>query len=407
MGGFVAGLAIYQRLKEPRGNSHVWRYRRIQEARGVKTASIHGPFYIRPTQSNGAQPWVALDAATFDQAKLERDKKARGQSLLAENGAGRVLIADAIASFLELKKRKNQSTVENYTFILNEFLQQTSAKYIDQVDRRVLDAYVTWLEETKNAAPKTINNKVMVVVFMLKDAGVANPYKIVKDLLPTVEEEVAEPYSEKDLKKLFAEMNEDETCRYTFFLMTACRENEVAHARWTDVVLKGYVPHFVVQAKKFKYSDGSAGEFTPKSHERREIPITKELVDMLQKCKQESTSEWIFPNEQGDPEGHFLRKFKKIAFRAGLNCGKCTSTRSEGRFTKVKVEKNCATYSEGCSLHYLHRLRKTRATFWHTHDITLRTIQAYLGHSDLKTTQKYLGVQDATEVESTINKPMF
>jgi len=25
----------------------------------------------------------------------------------------------------------------------------------------------------------------------------------------------------------------------------------------------------------------------------------------------------------------------------------------------------------------------------------------------LKTTQKYLGVQDATEVESTINKPMF
>jgi integrase/recombinase XerD len=156
-----------------------------------------------------------------------------------------------------------------------------------------------------------------------------------------------------------------------------------------------------------EYSDGTAGEFTPKSHERREIPITKELVDMLHECKKKSSSEWIFPNEQGDPEGHFLRKFKKIAFRAGLNCGKCTTTRSEGRFTKVKVEKNCATYSEGCSLHYLHRLRKTRATFWHTHDITLRTIQAYLGHADLKTTQKYLGVQDATEVESKINKPMF
>jgi len=407
MGGFVAGLAIYQRLKEPRGNTHVWRYRRIQEARGVKTASIHGPFYIRPTQANGAQPWVALDAATFDQAKLERDRKARGLSLPAENGAGRVLIADATANFLDLKKRKNPSTVENYTFILNEFLQQTSAKYIDQVDRKVLDAYVTWLEDEKNAAPKTINNKVMVVVFMLKEAGVASPYKIVKDLLPTVEEEIAEPYPEKDLKKLFAEMDEAEMCRYTFFLMTACREKEVAHARWMDVVLKGNVPHFVVQAKKFKYSDGSAGEFTPKSHERREIPITRELVDMLQKCKQVSASEWIFPNEQGDPEGHFLRKFKKIAFRAGLNCGKCKTTRSEGRFTKTQVEKNCATYSEGCSLHYLHRLRKTRATFWHTHGITLRTIQAYLGHADLRTTQKYLGVQDAAEVETKINKPMF
>jgi integrase/recombinase XerD len=399
----MAGLAIYTRGKvEGKG----WRYQRVQEARGAKTARLQGPFYIRPTQANGAQPWVILDAATFDQAKLERDKKERGQFLPAENGAGRVLIADAIARFLDLKKRKNSSTVENYTFILNEFLQQTSAKYIDQVDRKVLDAHVSFLE-SKDAAPKTINNKLMVVVFMLKEAGVVAPYKIVKDLLPTVEEEIAEPYSEKELKKLFAEMDEAEKCRYTFFLMTACREKEVAHAKWPDLVLKGNVPHFVVQAKKFKYSDGSAGEFTPKSHERREIPITKELVDMLQACKKTSQSEWIFPNETGDPEGHFLRKFKKIAFRAGLNCGNCKTTRSEGRYTKTQVEKYCATYSEGCSLHYLHRLRKTRATFWHTHGITLRTIQAYLGHADLKTTQKYLGVQDAAEVESKINKPMF
>jgi hypothetical protein len=205
----MAGLAIYQRLKEPRGNSHVWRYRRIQEARGVKTASIQGPFYIRPTQANGAQPWVTLDAATFDQAKLERDRKEKGESIAAENGAGRVLIADAIAKFLDLKKRKNASTVENYTFILNEFLQQTSVKYIDQIDRKVLDSYVTWLENEKEAAPKTINNKLMVVVFMLKEAGVAKPFKIVKDLLPTIEEEIAEPYSARDLKKLFAEMDDD------------------------------------------------------------------------------------------------------------------------------------------------------------------------------------------------------
>jgi integrase len=400
----MAGLAIYTRGKvEGKG----WRYQRVQEARGAKTGRLQGPFYIRPTRADNSQPWVKLDSEVFDAAKAERDKKERGESLAAENGAGRALIADAIASFLDLKKRRNASTVENYTFILNEFLHQTSAKYIDQIDRKVLDSYVTWLEDEKEAAPKTINNKVMVVVFMLKEAGVVAPYKIVKDLLPTVEEEIAEPYSEKELKKLFAEMDEAEKCRYTFFLMTACREKEVSHAKWTDLVLKGNVPHFVVQAKKFKYSDGSTGEFTPKSHERREIPITRELVDMLHKCKKESKSEWIFPNEPGDPEGHFLRKFKKIAFRAGLNCGKCTTTRSEGRYTKVQVEKNCATYSEGCSLHYLHRLRKTRATFWHTHDITLRTIQAYLGHADLKTTQKYLGVQDAAEVESKINKPMF
>jgi hypothetical protein len=117
IGGFMAGLAIYRRLKEPRGKPHVWRYQRIQETRGVKTASVQEPFYIRPTQANGAQPWVTLDAATFDQAKLERDKKERGESLPAENGAGRVLIADAITNFLDVKKRKNASLVENYTLM--------------------------------------------------------------------------------------------------------------------------------------------------------------------------------------------------------------------------------------------------------------------------------------------------
>ena len=403
----MAGLAIYQRLKEPRGNAHVWRYRRVQETRGVKTGSVQGPFYIRPTQANGAQPWVPLDAETFDAAKLERDKREKGEVLAAENNGNRIPLQVAVSNFLDLKKRKNASTIENYTFILNEFLEQTTAKFVDQVDQKVLDAHITWLEKTQQAAPKTINNKIMVVVFMLKAAGVTKPMNMVKDLLPTVEEQIAEPYSEKDLKKLFSVMDEAETCRYKFFLATACREQEVSHATWKDLVFKSGVPHFVVQAKKFKYSDGSDGEFKPKNHERREIPITSELVDMLKKCKAESKSEWIFPNENGDPEGHFLRKFKKIAFDAGLNCGKCVTIRNEGRYTKTQVEKNCATYNEGCSLHFLHRLRKTRATFWHTHGITLRTIQAYLGHADLSTTQKYLGIQDAAEVESKINKPMF
>jgi len=115
----MAGLAIYQRLKEPRGNAHVWRYRRIEESRGVKTGSLRGPFYIRPTRADNSQPWVKLDSEVFDAAKTERDKKERGEIIAAENGARRVLIADAITNFLDVKKRKNASTVENYKFILN------------------------------------------------------------------------------------------------------------------------------------------------------------------------------------------------------------------------------------------------------------------------------------------------
>jgi integrase len=396
----VAGLAIYTRGKiEGKG----WRYQRINEARGVKTGSLRGPFYIRPTQASGAQPWVSLDAETFDQAKTERDKKEKGAALAAENNAGRTLISDAVSKFMDQKRRKKSaSTATNYEFILNEFQGQlpASIKFIDQVNGDVLDGYVKFLEG-KDAAPKTIRNKVMVASFMLKAAGVLAPSKMIE--LPTVEEEIPEPYRREELKKLFAEMTDEERVRYTFFLDTACREKEVAHATWDDIKDCKYT----VRAKAFKTSRGIAGKFTSKSHETRTIPLTRELHDMLTERKRNSNSKWIFPNEQGDPEGHFLRKFKKIAFKAGLNCGECHTSWNEGRYQKTVVEKCCKDYSEGCEKHYLHRLRKTCATFWHMQGISLRTIQYYLGHKSLATTQRYLGIQYSAEIQGLINAPKY
>jgi len=313
----MAKLAIYQRLKEPRGNTQVWRYRRVEEGRGVKTGHLQGPFHIRPTQADGSQPWITLDAATFEQAKLERDKRENGVELAAENVEGRTTIAAAIEDYLDSKKRKNDSTVQNYTHILNEFLEQLapSMKFVDQVDRKVLSSHITYLENEKAAEPKTIHNKLGVIFQMLKSAGVPAPSKMVE--LPTVEEEIAEPYTKADLKKLFEQMTDEEMVRYTFFLDTACREKEVAHATWDDIKDGKYI----VRAKTYTNTESKQNKFSPKSHQVRQIPLTRELIDMLADRKENCASKWIFPNEQGDPEGHFLRKFKKIAFKAGLNCG--------------------------------------------------------------------------------------
>jgi integrase len=404
----MAGLAIYTR---PKTGTSYRPYKRIEERRGIKTGTFQGPFYIRPTNPDGSQPWVRLDASAFEQAKSERDRKERGETLPSETPANRIPIGAAIANFIDSKKRKSRATVQNYTAILNEFLDHSTVKFIDEITSKVFDEYISWLEDDRDAAPKTIKNKTQVVVFMLKAAGVQKPSAMVKDLVPVVEEEPAVPYDQKDLEKLFEFMEEskdrEEFQRYSFFLVTAGREKEIAHAQWRDIVVKGTVPHFVVQAKTYTKSNGTQGAFSPKSHERREVPLTRELVDMLTALKKASKSDWIFPNENGDPDGHFLRKFKKIAFEAGLNCGKCKTTRQEGRYEKKTVEKVCSTYSEGCEQHYLHRLRKTRASFWHTHQVPLRTIQHWLGHKSLETTQKYLGIENAEAVVEKINKPMF
>jgi integrase len=403
--GFQMSLTIYHRVEvkaEETGKTYK-KYEGVEEGvQGRKMGHLEGPFYLR---RNGG--WFRLSGTSFADAQTERNDIEGGKVEVAADG--RVSLKTAVAQFLEMKKRKNESTVENYTYILNEFLEKSSAKFVDEFKdqkngRRLFDEFISILEKD-DAAPKTIHNKLMVVVFMLKEAGVEKPSRMVNDLLPTIEEEVAEPYTEDELKKIFNTFDmDDETGRreytaFMFFLVTACREKEVAFAQWSDLVTIGGLPHYRVQSK--------AG-FTTKNHKKRDVQIDQELVELLTAHKKTvKGSEWIFPNEEGNPEGHFLRKFKKACFKAGLNCGKCKTTRTEGRYEKKQVEKCCKDYSEGCEKHYLHRLRKTRATFWHEHGISLRTIQVWLAHESLETTQKYLGIQSPKETERIIAKPMF
>ena len=70
-----------------------------------------------------------------------------------------------------------------------------------------------------------------------------------------------------------------------------------------------------------------------------------ELVDLLKARKKNAPHpRWIFVNEDGRPDNHFLRKLKRIAHRAGLNCGHCKTTVTKGKYeTKREVEVTCAT----------------------------------------------------------------
>jgi len=78
----------------------------------------------------------------------------------------------------------------------------------------------------------------------------------------------------------------------------------------------------------------------------------------------------IFPNGLGEVEYHFLRRCKKIAKRAGLS--------------------NWDDFE-------LHRWRKTGATRHHESGVSVRKIQAWLGHESLEETLDYLGIVDAAD----------
>jgi len=379
--------SIYVRTKGEKG----WRYRRIKEGRGIRTGDLQGPFYVRPSIA-GKQVWRPLAATTFRNAKEETKLLEQGEQT---TNANRVSIKGAIETYLDQKTNKTKRTRLQYENALTQFLEAVGARvhFLDEIKVDTLRQYKRWME-TQGYKGKTIDTRLNIVYFLLKKNSIS--VRLPRDEMPVVEEEPAVPYSEEELKKLFAAMNEEETIRYKFFLGTGCRDKEVTFASWADVDL---------DKRTYTIRSKPDGGFTVKNHESRTVPLPDSLIRLLKARKEKRQHpRWIFVNDEGRPDNHFLRKLKRIALHTGLNCNQCKTTLTLGKYDrKRKVEVSCETQPV-CEHIKLHRFRKTCATRWQEAGIPIRTIQAWLGHKELETTMLYLGVTGVEKLRDHINR---
>jgi len=388
--------SIYNRVKTATG----WKFERVEEGQGKRTAHLTPPFYARPWK-DGKQRWHRLHAETFVAARKEAEKldaaltaDAMGLTVAeAENIGNRTPLAVAVRRFKEDNASKAPKTVAQYQHALKQFCESTRVKYIDEVTADVLKRFKADLE-AKGYAGKTCDTRINVVYFMLKDNGVAA--RIPTKYMPTIEEEPAVAYSEDELTKLFAAMDDEARIRYRFFLGSGCRDREVTFAAWNDIDFKAHTYH--VRKKD------DVG-FAPKTHESRTIELPASLIRELKERREKHPHDrFVFLSKQGKPDNHFLRKLKKIALRAGLNCGQCKTTITVGEYKgKKRVEVSCKTHSV-CEHYILHRFRKTCATRWLQSGATLRDIQLLLGHKSLATTQKYLGPTVSAKLRPIIDR---
>jgi integrase len=427
----VSVRAIYTRDKGPDGK---WLpYRNITK-KGVRNGHETGPFRIH-IEINGKQEWPILRNENGEPATdIETAKKlatkydatveaVESGVAVADDNRNRISLRTAVDHFIQEKTDGGctLTTLRNYKTILEEFLkllpgqirfvhqtfETVTSKGIPKRTSSVLTNYLRTLKED-GASARTIFNKIQVVFFMLKEAGVAKPSKLVK--VPDYEEEEAVPYSKQDLQKLFSAMEPDDNFLFTFFLDSACRKGEIAHATWNDV----YDGKYHVRNKTYTTSGKNAQtkHYTVKTHDDRRVPLTRELLQMVEDRRTKSDSKWIFPNAIGNPENDngFIRRLRRIAKKAGLICGQCHSElKRTDRFGKNPryVDVCCADDCHVCEQHYLHRFRKTTATHWHNTGVPIRTIQKWLGHKSLETTMIYLGVKDDVELQKQINAPKF
>ena len=316
---------------------------------------------------------VGKDAADASTRRLRKEAELNavnhGVAVTPEDGqSGHRSVAAAIADFLdETKLTKKPKTLAAYSTALGYFQESCPKLYLDDIERNDLLKFSAFLRDQKKQSPRSVYNKFENLMTFLKAHGIRG--MVGKNDWPRYVEEEPEIYEREELDKLFAACDAEERLWYEFFLMTGMREQEVMHCSWGDINLsRGTV---TVRYKR-EY------EFSPKNYREREIPIPAKLVKKLTRAKAQADKACglVFPTAGCRPKLDFLEALKAVAERAQLN------------------PENF----------WLHKFRSTFATWSLWAGVDLRTVQQWLGHSDMESTMRYLKPSRSQQVREKVNE---
>jgi len=316
---------------------------------------------------------VGKDAADASARRLRKEAELNavnnGVAIVPENGDnGQRSVAAAVAEYLEeTKLSKKPKTFAAYGTALAYFTDSCPKLFLEDIERRDLLKFCAFLRDEKEQAPRSVYNKFENLMTFLKATGIRG--LVNKNDWPRFVEEEPEVYEKEELEKLFATCDADERLWYEFFLMTGMREQEVMHTYWTDVNLTSHT---------VRVSHKPDRGWTPKAYKEREIPIPAKLVKSLEalKAKSDKTCNLVFPTAGCNPKLDFLDCLKAVAERAKLD-------------------------KDGF---WLHKFRATFATWSLWAGVDLRTVQQWLGHSDMESTMRYLKPSRSQQVREKVNE---
>jgi len=280
-----------------------------------------------------------------------------------------VRLADALRDFLDekLAQRKSKTYVD-YVTALQYFQRNCTKEYLADITRKDLLAFTVYCRDELELSPRTVFNKFARVVAFLK----ANTIKVheMGDAPRFVQEE-PEIYERKELDRFFAACDAQERTWFEFFLMTGMREQEVMYTYWKDIKFADCV---------IRVSHKPDRGWTPKAYKEREIPVPSKLIKSLKKLHEKVSKAnqgcpLVFATSGCKPKFDFLDCLKALVKRAGLNCGQCDG---------------CNGKAKWCEHWFLHKFRATFATWSLQKGVDLRTVQKWLGHSDMESTMRYL-----------------
>ena len=315
---------------------------------------------------------VGKDAATATARRLQKEAELNarnnGVAVLPDGQNGNRSVAAAVADFLdETKLTKKPKTLAAYSTALSYFVESCHKLNLEDIERRDMLKFSAFLRDEKEQAPRSVYNKFENVMMFLKAHGIRG--LVGKNDWPRYTEEEPEIYEHEELDKLFAKCDAEERLWYEFFLMTGEREQEVMYTYWSDV-------NFAASTVRVSHKPDRG--WTPKAYKEREIPIPAKLVKSLKawKAKADKSCSLVFPTAGCKPKLDFLDGLKAVAERAKLD------------------PENF----------WLHKFRATFATWSLWAGVDLRTVQQWLGHSDMESTMRYLKPSRSQHVRDKVNE---
>jgi integrase len=313
---------------------------------------------------------VGKDAADASAMRLRKETELNnGDATVPENPQnGHRSVAVAVAEYLEeTTLTKKPKTLSAYTTALSYFTESCHKLNLEDIDRKDLLKFCAFLRDDKKQSPRSVYNKFENLMAFLKAHGIRG--LVGKNDWPRYTEEEPEIYEQEELDKLFAKCDAEERLWYEFFLMTGMREQEVMYTYWSDI-------NFTASAVRVSHKPDRG--WTPKAYKEREIPIPTKLVKSLRawKAKCDKTCNLVFPTSGCNPKLDFLDGLKAVAERAKLD------------------KENFR----------LHKFRATFATWSLWAGVDLRTVQQWLGHSDMESTMRYLKPSRSQHVRDKVNE---
>ena len=342
--------------------------------KGQQERHPEGAYYLE-WRENGRRVRLSVGKDPADASARRQRKEAElnalnnGVTVVSANGDdGHKSVEAAVANFLdETELTKKPKTLAAYTTALAYFRESCPRLFLQDIERKDLLKFCAFLRDEKKQAPRSVYNKFEIVMTFLKAQGIRG--LVGKNDWPRFVEEEPEVYEKEELDTLLAKCDARERLWFEFFLMTGMREQEVMYTYWSDT-------NFGAATVRVTHKPDRG--WTPKAYKEREIPIPAKLVKALKawKAKANRNCGLVFPTAGCRPKLDFLDSLKAVAERAKLNPEDF----------------------------WLHKFRATFATRCLWAGVDLRTVQQWLGHSDMESTMRYLKPSRSQQVREKVNE---